>query len=171
MGKTKNSGFAHGTSGSPQQSLEQETLSNKVREKASKYPGVSVTNEDIEYLSRCGVKYDKDSLVFVTRDKSGKPIWLEEGNTLSGLKHILDYADKGQGHADDFTKKFGVSRENIPKFIKDTITERKLISSAPDPKGGTDYIYFYKGGNIKIVIGGNGYIITAHPYSRKEKRK
>ncbi len=163
MGKTKDSGLAHGTRGSPQQSLEQETLSTKVRDKTSKYPGVSVSNEDIEYLNRCGAKYDKDFLVFVIRGSPNKPIGLEEGNAGSGLTHILDGGINDSGHAEDFMNKFRVSRENVPKFIKDTITEGKLISSMPDNKGGTDYIYFYKGGNIKVVIGGNGYIVTAYP--------
>ncbi len=163
MGKTKDSGLAHGTRGSPQQSLEQETLSTKVRDKTSKYPGVSVSNEDIEYLNRCGAKYDKDFLVFVIRGSPNKPIWLEEGNERSGLTHILDGGNHRRGHAEHFMNKFGISREDVPRFIKDTITEGKLISSAPDPNGGYDHIYFYKGGNIKIVIADDGYIVTAYP--------
>ncbi len=171
MGKTKNSGLAHGTSGLPQQSLEQETLSNKVREKASKYPGVSVTNEDIEYLNRCGVKYDKDSLVFVIRDNPNKPIWLEEGNECSGLMHILDYGNKSQGHADDFMKKFGVSRENVPWFIMSVITKGELISSIPNHFSGVNNRYYYNNGIILITISGDGYIVTAYPERQKEKRK
>lgn len=42
------------------------------------------------------VKFNAADVLFVTKDKSGQMIWLEKGNDLAGLKHILNK------HADDF---------------------------------------------------------------------
>ena len=37
-----------------------------------------------------GYKISPEKVVLITRDPTGKIVWLEEGNSSSGLQHIID---------------------------------------------------------------------------------
>ena len=50
----------------------------------------------MDELARSGVKYNPDEVIAVIRALDGKLMWLEKGNSKSGLTHILEK------HADDF---------------------------------------------------------------------
>ena len=79
-----------------------------------------------------------------------------------------------RGHADDFKNKFGVTRENIPFFLKKVITEGSLISSRTNKIGngrvGIERIFKYKGKYFLLTaIGTNGFIISAYPIRKVGK--
>ena len=57
-------------------------------------------------LRNNNIKFNEKDMVFITRDKTGQIIWLENGNSSAGLKHILDGKDGSPGHAKDFEKVF-----------------------------------------------------------------
>ena len=42
----------------------------------------------MDELKNSGVKYAKKDVVLVVKNYSGKLLWLQKGNELSGLKHI-----------------------------------------------------------------------------------
>jgi hypothetical protein len=50
----------------------------------------------IDELIAKNVKINVDDIVFITRDRSGQIIWLETGNEMAGLTHIVSR------HADDY---------------------------------------------------------------------
>ena len=53
--------------------------------------GASSSSETlVKQLEQSGVKFSKNDMVFVTKDKTGQVVWLEKGSSSSGLKHILD---------------------------------------------------------------------------------
>lgn len=57
-------------------------------------------------------------MIATRRDASGKVVFLEKGNAKAGLEHIL------QRHGDDFAR-IGVSREQVPSVVMDTVTKGK----------------------------------------------
>lgn len=113
MGRKINSGLSIGVHG--QLSFENFELMNKLNEqKQDNYPKhqTLVTEEDIMKLQNAGVKFNKEDVIFVTNDSSGKLIWLEKGNDQSGLNHIK------ARHSNDFEQKHGVSVDKIQSDIK-----------------------------------------------------
>ena len=45
--------------------------------------------ELMDDLANSGVKYNAEAVIMVTRMTDGSLVWLEEGNSTSGLTHIL----------------------------------------------------------------------------------
>ena len=95
-------------------------------------------------------------------------ISFRKGTKKGGLRHILDGNGKTHGHASDFQKAFGVSRQSVPGYIKTVVTKGKLVSSKTILVGGGrlgyERVYYYNGGyHLLTGIGTNGFIVTAYP--------
>ena len=84
----------------------------------------------IKELERNHTKFTKDDIVFITRDKTGQIVWLEQGNESVGLYHILETANNGQGHAKDFAESFGVNRGGIATFLKKVLAQSLFLCDA-----------------------------------------
>lgn len=125
------------------------------------------TEDLIKELENNGVKFSKEDIVFITKDKTGQIVWLEKGNSSAGLEHILNGNGKTQGHADDFAKAFGVSKGEIPEYLNRVISHGEVISSILIEKGnreGFERIYYYEGKHYVVTgIGSNGFIVSAYP--------
>lgn len=102
-----------------------ETLKKKIREtmaeekKKKKKPKSHFSKEERELMDEVKARGDKISekdVVFITKDKKGKIVWLEKGKLKSesskpsGLKHIIEK------HASEL-KKNGISINRIPELI------------------------------------------------------
>ena len=112
-------------------------------------------------------------MVFITRDKTGQIIWLENGNSSAGLKHILDGKDGSPGHAKDFEKAFGVKRNDVGSYLKKVIQNGTVISnkvvSIGSGKQGYERVYEYKGNYYTMTgIGTNGFIVSAYPVRKDD---
>lgn len=121
----------------------------------------------IQELRDNKVKFSEKDIKFITKDKTGQTVWLENGNPGAGLKHILDGNGSTKGHADDFQKALGISRENVPAYLEKVISNGKIIENRIKPIGnrmGYERVYYYNG-NYHIVtgIGTNGFIVSAYP--------
>ena len=177
MGRYYNSGIGKGIGTSPQTTLQNQVYENKVKEieenskKTSKQDNKQNTqllyNEaDIEKLEKAGVKFNKEDVIFVANDSSGKLIWLEKGNEKSGLSHIKNR------HAIDFREKHSVSIDKIPQHIKTIIEKGKLEYSKVTQRNGREcYERLYsKSGKyfLQTGVGSNGYLVSAYPISEKE---
>jgi hypothetical protein len=96
----------------------------------------------------------------------GKITWLETGSGGeggSGLLHILER------HANQFAQ-LGVDASNIPNVIINTLKDQNPSQVIPDAvRGGDIRIFSTMVGGIEhglaVVVGGNGYIVTAYPWS------
>lgn len=78
---------------------------------------------------RSGVRFTKENIVFITKDGTGQTVWLEKGNALAGLQHILDGDGRSPGHTADFERVFGVSREDIPVYLQKVVTDGVVVSN------------------------------------------
>ena len=103
-------------------------------------------------LAQSDVKYNPNDVVMVTKNHTGKLMWLENGNSSSGLQHILD------GHATDLSAK-GIS--NIPQALCE------MLQTSPIGIGNTTsgpYAdYLYNGNQYRVPYGTNGYIVSFYP--------
>ena len=96
----------------------------------------------------------------ITKAKNNKIVWLEKGNNLSGLQHIINR------HGNQFLDK-GIKKEDLPVFLKTTIENGKIIGKQGkfNSQPRTIYEVNYNGKVVKvaITIGDNGYIVGANP--------
>jgi len=106
----------------------------------------------MDELAQSGVKYTPDDMVMVTKTPDGKLIWLESGNSESGLQHIVD------GHAADFTNR-GIN--DIPSFINRALQETPVKTGANE--AGPYAEYLINGSKYKVAYGTNGYIVSFYP--------
>ena len=110
-----------------------------------------------------GDKINADDVIGISKDKSGKIIWLEKG-TLggrpSGLKHILD------AHEDNFNSK-GIATTDIADFVLSAVTKGEIIGYQGKGTGRPIYKVTYNGKEYKVAVtvGNNDYIVGANPRS------
>ena len=126
----------------------------------------------IAELKERKIKFTEKDIVFVTRDKTGQIVWLERGNSRAGLEHIINGDGKTPGHLSDFAKAFeGITKENLPLFLKDVVSNGKVISDTIkviNNRQGYERVYYYCGQHYVLTgIGTNGFIVSAYPI-RKE---
>ena len=162
MGKTSKSGLGIGVGTSPQGSITQSELDNKIKE--------LITKDDmLKPLIDAKVKFNADDVLFVTKDKSDQLIWLEKGNDNAGLNHILNK------HADDFFAKHNVSKENIASHIKEIVTNGNIEYSRLAKRGnreGIEKLYSHNGKYYILTgVGTNGFMVSAYPINEKEAIK
>lgn len=127
----------------------------------------NTTADLIAGLEKSGVKFTKENIVFITKDATGQTVWLETGNASAGLEHILNGDGRTQGHAGDFERAFGISRENIPAFLHKVVSEGTVVSNEIKIKNGREgyeRVYYYDGKHYVLSgLGTNGFIVSAYP--------
>lgn len=112
MGKTSKSGLGVGTGSSPQGSLSQGNVDSKVKELTKKHM--------IDQLTKAGVKFNHDDVLFATKDKTSQIVWLVKGNKDVGLAHI------NERHLSNFVEKQGIKKDNIVEHLSLIITNGKI---------------------------------------------
>lgn len=176
MGRYKKIGLFRGTTGSGQMSFENYEYIAKVNELEENLQNIKIKQPEIisdakkygvEDLEKAGVKFNKEDVVFVTKDKTGQLLWLEKGNSKTGLEHILNGNGRSPGHAKDFEKAFGVQKENVANYINHIISTGNIISNTKKLVGlreGFERIYSCDGNYYLLTgIGTNGFIVSAYP--------
>ncbi len=133
----------------------------------------SVAEELIAELKKNKVKFTEENIVFITKDATGQIVWLELGDKSAGLRHILDGNGRSSGHAADFERAFGISKEHIPSYLEKVICHGKVVGNKIVKKGsreGYERTYYYEGEYYVITgIGTNGFVVSAYPKRRKDK--
>jgi len=106
-----------------------------------------------------GYKFTLEDIIFITKDKEDKLVWLERGNEYGGLNHIL------KNHSEDFEIAFGIKGDEISLYLYNAITYGTMVRSTLSKiEGGFDRIYEYDGDYYTFVgMGDNGFIVTSFP--------
>ena len=113
----------------------------------------------MDELAAQGEKFSPKKIVGITKDPSGKIVWIEEGNSKSGLEHIVNEQVKqfnGQGISTD--------------YILEAVHQGKIDGtqgSGPRPRTVYEVIYEGEPHHIAVQISDNGYIVSANPKSMK----
>lgn len=106
----------------------------------------------MDELASSGVKYNPDEVIAVTKTADGKLLWLEQGNTKSGLTHILER------HADDFASQ-GI--DDIPLLLNDVLKTAPIKAGSNSKGLFADYVF--NGNTYRVAYGTNGYIVSFYP--------
>ena len=134
------------------------------------FSGTSGTKSQlIQELKSKNIKFSEKDIQFITKDKTGQTIWLENGNSNAGLKHIISR------HATDFQSKHGVSQSEIKNHLNKVFTSGKVEYSRTTQRNGRmgyERLYTYNGKHYLLSgVGTNGYIVSAYPLSKSEAAK
>ena len=111
-----------------------------------------------------GDKISPEKVVLITRDPTGKIVWLEEGNSSSGLQHIIDR------HGHEFNGK-GIANSDIPDYVLEAVYQGNIVGTQGKrnpPRTVYEFVYNGQTQRIAIQVGSNGYIVGANPKSMKE---
>lgn len=174
MGRVKRKVFLHGTKRNPQLTLAQAASAVGAESKL----GVRFTDSQdawideslVAELQKNKVKFSREDMVFITRDKSGQIIWLERGKDTAGLKHMSKH-EGGTSHIEQFMRRFHVSEQEVPGLLRDVISRGSLISERVEIRHGRESlekIYRFQGKDLVLAgIGSNGFIVSMYPISRK----
>ena len=158
MGKTKDSKLGI----SSQTSLTQCNVDIQIDE--------LVKEDMINILTELNVKFNKDDLILVTKDKTNQIVWLEIGSNRKGLKHIL-YGDGDDGHIYDFINYLNIQESQIIDTIKDVISNWKVeysIIVIRNGKDGYERMYSKDDKYMLAGIGLNGFITSIYPFNKNK---
>jgi filamentous hemagglutinin len=111
-----------------------------------------------------GYKISPEKVVLITLDPTGKIVWLEEGNSSSGLQHIIDR------HGHEFNGK-GIANSDIPDYVLEAVYQGNIVGTQGKrnpPRTVYEFVYNGQTQRIAIQVGSNGYIVGANPKSMKE---
>lgn len=108
-------------------------------------------------LRAAGAKFTPEAIVGITRTVTGRIVWLETGTAAAGLGHIM------QRHGSQFAAWGLRTGPQVGQFIMNTL--RTATPIATHPGGAMDFAVRVNGVDrvVRIVIGGNGFVVTAHP--------
>ena len=106
----------------------------------------------MDELASSGVKYNSDEVIAVTKTAEGRLLWLEQGNTKSGLTHILDR------HTDDFASQ-GI--DDIPQLLNDVLKTTPIKTGCNSKGLFADYVF--NENTYRVAYGTNGYIVSFYP--------
>lgn len=168
MGAGIHGGFGSGTQGAKDNAVENSVTDSEKNDTVSTEENTELTTEDlISELKERNVKFTEENIVFITKDATGQTVWLEKGSASAGLEHILNGDGRTQGHAGDFERAFGISREKIPEFLHKVVSEGKVVSNKIKIKNGREgyeRVYYYDGKHYVLTgVGENGFIVSAYP--------
>lgn len=115
----------------------------------------------IQEVQQKGLKITPDEVIGITKDKSGKIIWLEKGHLdgkPSGLAHIV------QEHESNFNDK-GIQTSDIADFVLSAVGRGTIIGYQGKGTGRPIYEVTYNGEtyHVAVTVGSNGYIVGANP--------
>ena len=108
-----------------------------------------------------GDKINPDDVIGITKDSTGRIIWLEKGHLggkPSGLAHIMD------AHESNFNSK-GIASSDISDFILTAVSKGRIIGYQGKGYGRPIYEVDYLGKTyqVAVTVGDNGYIVGANP--------
>lgn len=122
----------------------------------------------IKELEKKKVKYRKEELLFITKDKSGQILFLEKGNNGAGFKHI-------ENHKQNFVEKHKIQEEQIKKHLYSVFTYGDLeYSRTTLRKGREGFERLYKYENQYYLLSGigtNGFVVSAYPLDEENAQK
>lgn len=109
-------------------------------------------------LATKGVKFTPENVIATARAPSGQVVFLETGDSASGLMHIV------QRHATDFAN-VGISEAQIPGVVTRAVSEGNIVGYQGRGTGRPIYEVTVNGQaqRIAITTGSNGYIVGANP--------
>ena len=121
--------------------------------------------DGIKKLEEVGVKFNKDDVVFVTTSSDNQLVWLEKGDDIVGLQHIINR------HEMHFLDVFNVKKNEISAKIKEIVSTWPIVSKKTQIRNGREgYGVIYKKDEMAVLValGLNGFIVSVYPKGGKK---
>jgi hypothetical protein len=116
----------------------------------------------IAELQQAGIKHTPENIIAIAKTPDGKIVFLETGNSTSGMQHIL------RNHTLEFADQKILPAE-IPDAIMTAITHGEIIGyqGVKHPTPRAIYQFTFKGETkrMAVQVSKNGYIVSANPSS------
>ena len=112
----------------------------------------------LDELAANGVKFTPQNVIATGRSANGQVVFLEKGNSQSGLTHII-----GE-HGSQFAQ-MGIAEAEIPSVVMKAVSQGKLVGYQGSGTGRPIYEITINGQpqRIAVTVGSNGYIVGANP--------
>lgn len=111
----------------------------------------------IQELRAAGVRFTESNIVRIFRTATGRIAWIETGTEQAGLRHIM------QRHGAQFAQLGVRTEQEVAELVERTLAT-KVPVRAVGTAGGGDFAGVLQGGrDLRIVVGNNGFVVTAHP--------
>ena len=142
MGRYNKTGIGAGIGTSGQLDFTNLSLIQKGKDNDSELD-LKELEEGIKKLEEAGVKFKKDEVVFVTLSSDNQLVWLEKGNEIAGLQHIINR------HTKDFSNFLGINKSEIPAKIREIVSTWQVASKKiKNIKGRDGYEVIYEKADI-----------------------
>lgn len=112
----------------------------------------------ISELEQAGIKHVPDDILRIAKKLNGSIIFLEKGNSRSGLQHIVE------GHGTDFTNR-GISENQIPDAVITAVTKGRIVGVQGVGRTVYEVTFNSQIQYISVTVASNGYIVGANPTS------
>lgn len=111
----------------------------------------------LKEMTAQGIKYSPENIVQVSKNSSGKIVFLETGNDRAGLNHII------KEHGSQFAS-IGVSETEIPNVVMKAVSDNNIVGYQGSGTGRPIYETTINGKkyNIAVTVGNNGFIVGAN---------
>lgn len=115
----------------------------------------------IDEVKANGEKINPSEVIGITKDSSGRIIWLEKGHLdgkPSGLAHIMD------AHESNFNDK-GIASSDVSDFVLIAVSKGHIVGYQGKGTRRPIYEVDYHGTtyHVAVTVGDNGYIVGANP--------
>ena len=112
----------------------------------------------IAELKQAGIKHTPEKILQIAKLPDGKIVFLETGDSRSGLQHILN------NHKNQFAEK-GIAEAEIPDAVVAAVSQGTIVGYQSPNR--PIYQIQFKGiiQRIAVTVGSNGYIVCANPRS------
>ncbi|MFC4948354.1 WXG100 family type VII secretion target [Pseudonocardia sp. GCM10023141] len=118
----------------------------------------------INELVARGTKINAAEVLHIARAPDGRIVWIERGNGMAGLSHILR-----AGRIRDFLN-IGVSPTDVPRLAIKAVMDGMPLGQVG--KDGVAYDVDIGGGRramIVVIVGSNGFVVSAYPAGKQTK--
>ncbi len=112
----------------------------------------------ISELKQVGIKHIPDDILRIAKKLNGSIVFLEKGNSRSGLQRILE------GHETDFTNR-GISENQIPDAVITAVTKGRIVGIQGVGRTVYEVTFDSQIQYISVTVASNGYIVGANPTS------
>jgi hypothetical protein len=116
-------------------------------------------------VRRLGYKISPDRVVRIGRDRSGRVVWLEQGNSGAGVRHILEPKRTTQFAAR------GVAANDIVDLVFRAATKGTPIGISGRDRVVYEVSFGGQTQRVAVTIGDNGFIVGANPIRPNERLK
>ena len=120
---------------------------------SGRFSGTNGANKAlVDELVNSGEKCTPENIVGITKNSSGKIVWLETGTKRAGFNHIVEE------HGSQFHGK-GISNNEIPNYIMEAVHQGNIVGYQGKKNPRTIYEFVYEGKRQRVILWKRRFVI------------